>query len=519
MGVTSKPKITAQLLAAQGLVSADPFRTLIVGQIGSDGNAVSEDAYQDIQDMTIAQITNLFGTKGEMTGRILKHRKEIKGRVPIWAIGITEAAGTPATVDIAVVGAATEAGTIKLKLIDSKLYTILVDVASGDANTVVSVAIETAINLLTRFPATALDSAGTVTLTANDDGTIPNKYTIEIEDIPAGLTITGSPRLQFTSGATDPTLTTILDNVASTRFQATSWPWDTTFTVVQDFLEDRNTINNAFLHGVAYLGIDDTEANLSSKVNGGTPLNSPNLIFMGNRQISSISVIITPPDWRCAELMAIEALRQTENVPLGEFVTVSTALDLFGGPGLASLAYYNTPMALTDIAEPEDLFSETAQDNLRDDGFTIIGINESRSEMIMSEVVSTYKFNSRSEDDTSFKYLNYIRTGYLALEIFFNNLKSDYSQFRLTEGDLVADRSITNETQIKSNYLRLYKILSGPNFTLTQAGDVAEKYFSDNLTISVNLATGVVTSNGKLPIVTQVRAFNITFQMSFNFGG
>jgi phage tail sheath gpL-like len=514
MGSTSLPKIYAQLLAATGEVNADPFRLLVVGQIGTDGTATTITPVEDVQLLTRTQIKTLFGTKSELTNRIFRVLDIIKGKVPLWVIGITAAAGTAATLAIAVSGtAATEDKTITVKCIDSQYYTATVDIVTGDTPTLAAQKIKVAIDALTGLPATTSGTAATITLTANDSGTLGNKYTVEIPETVAGLVI---PDGQFSSGATDPTLTTILDNVTSTRFHAISWPWSSTTTVVKTFLESRNVIENAFLHGVAYIGVDDTEANLISLV---SPLNSPNLVYMGNRKVSTTSQIITPPDWRAAEFMAIEALRMTPDCAIGQYITVSTPLDAFGGSGLASLAYYNTPLAYTSLTDPSVLFSFQEQETLKDDGYTIIGVNESKSSMIMGEVVSTYKYNLKGEEDVSFKFLNYIRTGYLALEIFFKTLKSDYSQYRLTEGDLVARRAMTNKEQIKGNYLSIFKRLGGQDYVLCQAGKDAEKYFYDNLVIDVDMANGKITSTGMLPIVTQVRQFNMTFQLSFTIGG
>lgn len=515
MATTSLPRVFAQLLAASGLSQPDPWTILITGQIGTGGTATSGQPENDLQDKTNTEIESLFGANSEMTGRILRARAEIQGRVPITAIGLTPAAGTAATFDIAVTGTAAEDGKITLKIIDSFLYTITVDVLSGDIAADVATAIKAKIDALERLPATNSILSGTVTLTASDVGTIPNKYTVEVSNVPAGLTI---PSGQFTGGATDPTNTTIFDNVQSTRFHSISWPWQDDFTAVKTFLEGRNVINNAFLHGVAFIGLDDTEANIKAKVNGVTPLNSPNLVFMGNRAVTGVSQVVTPPDWRVTEFISIEALRQTPDVPIGKYITVATPGDSFGNPGLASLAYYNTPLGKTSITIPEKLFSDTAQDNLKEDGFSIIGINESSTSMITGEVVSTYKFNTRGDPDVSFKYLNYIRTGYLALEIFFKTLKAQYSQFRLTGGDVIAGRAMTNATLIKAKYNEIYLRLSGPEFVLTQAGQEAQKYFSENLTITADIANGQITSFGQLPIVTQGRGFLITFQSSFTIG-
>lgn len=517
MGTTSLPRIIGQLLAARGEVTLDPWTILIVGQIGATGTAVSGQYYENVQDMTIAEIEALFDADTEITGRILRARAICQGRFPIWAVGLDAAAGTAATLDIVTTGDATEDGTITFKAIDESLYTFTVDVLSGDAAADVAANIKTAIDALERFIATSgAVAVATLPLTANDVGTIANKYTIKVENVPAGLTITAG---QFSGGATDPTVTGIFDPVSAQRFHSISWPWESDFSEIETFLENRNVINNAFLHGMAFIGFDDTEANITAKVNGGTPLNSPNLIFMGNRQVSSESVIVTPQDWRCVEFMAIEALRQTDGAPIGNYVTVSASRDIVGNAGLASLAYYNTPMALTGLGDPNSLFDGTEQENLKGDGYTIVGINNSKTSAIMGEVVSTYKFNTIGEPDVSFKYLNYIRTGFLALELFFKTLKSDYSQFRLTDGDLIAGRSMANKEQIEGRYLSIYQILSRPDFVLTQAGSAAEGFFFQQLSVTTDIVNGLVTTSGQLPIVTQLRQINITFQLNFSLGG
>ena len=519
MSVTSLPKGIAQLLAARGLTAPEDFCICITGVIGSDGTATTAAMYSDVQDLTITEIKTLFGTKGELTNRILRAREICKGYFPIFVIAITQPSGDPATADLAFTGTtAGEDATVTLKLIDAEWYTTTFDIASGDdpndAAVAAKAAIDAMIVAIPHFPAATSIASDTVTLTANDEGTIPNKWTIEITGLPSGIACTGSPRIQFASGATDPTLTSYFDNAVAQRFHAISWPW-TDETVVDDFLSARNTIDNAFLHGVAFIGFDGTQATITSKVNGTTPLNSSNLIFIGNRQITTTSVTITPPDWRAVELMSIIAMRQTDDAPIAQYVTVDSERDIIGNAGLASLALYNTPLAKTHIVDPALLFTGDEQDDLKDDGYTIIGINESKTKMIAGEVVTTYKFNSRDEEDVSFKYYNYVLTGYIALEIIFNTLKNEYKQYRLTSGDLVSGRAITNADQIKGNICGKYQLLSGPDYTLTVSGADAEKYFYQNLSVTADVANGAVTVYGELPIVTQYRSFSMTFQMTF----
>jgi len=516
MGATSLPKIYAQLLAANAIVGVDPFRILICGQTGTDGTATTLTAIEEVQNKTRAEIKALTGTKSELTMRINRVLDIVKGRVSVWVMPVAPAVGTAATRTITVSGAATEDKTLTAKIIDSQYYSISVDVVSGEAAAAVATKIKAAIDALTDLPATAGIISAAITLTANDLGTIANKFTVKFDNLPAGISITEG---QFSSGATDPTLTTMFDSLIATRFHSVLFPWSSSSATVKTFLESRNTISNAFLQGVAMIGFDDTEANITSLVNGTTPLNSPNLLFIGNRKVSSASVIVTPPDNRAAEFAAIEALRLTTDAPISSYVTVSSPRDQWGGSALASLGLYNTPLAYTSLTAPSSLFSFNEQENLKNDGFTITGVNESKTSMIMGEVVTTYKFNSKGDPDVSFKYLEYIRTGYLALELFYKRLKSDYSQFRLTEGDLISGRAIANAGSIRANCISIFKTLGEKDYVLCQSGGDAEKYFNENLVIETDLANGKVSISGMLPIITQIRQFNLTFQLSFTIGG
>jgi phage tail sheath gpL-like len=517
MSVTSLPRFDAQLLAALGQAQVQPWTILIVGQLPGVTTAVSGQLYTGVQDMPAATITSLFGDNSELRLRINKARDVIQGRAEINVIALSPNAGAvDAERTITVTGTATSAGTIEMDLVDGKQFRISVDIASGTVQNDIATAINAAITsqIGTRAPFANAVATNVVTLTARDGGTVANKYTVKVtKNTVGGVTLTDG---QFSGGAADPVLTTLFDNVSATRFHSISFPWTTQHAILTDFLEPRNAINNSVLQGVGFIGLDDTEANITALVNGTTPLNSKNLVFMGNRTVGGVAQILTPPDWRVAEFLAIEALRQTPDALIGQYVTTSSQLDTIGGNALASLPYFNTPLALTDVAAPDTLFSEQAQENLEDDGFSIVGVNESKTRMITGNIVSTYKFNDRGDADVSFKYLNYIRTGYLALEYFFRSLKSTYAQSRLTGGDLVAGRSIANKESIRAEYINIYKILAGPAFTLTQAGTEALKFFNDNLNISVDLAAGKVTGSGSLPIVTQFRSGVISFSLAFN---
>ena len=96
MAVTSIPRISEQLLAANGLIAPFPYTILIVGQTGTNGTTTTAVGVSGVESMTVSQITGLFGTKSELTNRILRLRANLQGQVPIWVMPIAPVAGQAA---------------------------------------------------------------------------------------------------------------------------------------------------------------------------------------------------------------------------------------------------------------------------------------------------------------------------------------------------------------------------------------------------------------------------------------
>jgi len=525
MSATSNPVINSQLIAATATTGPNPFRILLTGQTGvttigatygngTGGTAVSQTPYKEVQTLTNSQITGYFGTNSELTNRIFRTLTNLNGLVSVWVVPLSSALyATNATFSMPITGTATQAGTINLQLVDAYNYSIAVTVNIGDTASVVAGNIGTAISQLSSImPFQTTVSGGTITFTATDPGTLGNKYTIGFTGtIPAGLTV---PVGQFSGGTIDPSNTNIFTNVSSTRFHAISWPWQTNYTTLNSFLTARNVISNAFLQGIGYIGYDDTETNIHNALNGTSVVNSQNLVFMGNQQISGVSQIITPPDLRVAEFISILALRMTAGAPISQYIASTATSDQTGGPGLASLPLFNTPLQYTQVANSSNLFTGVQQASNIVDGYTTIGVNANGSSAIMGQVVTTYKTNTAGVVDPSFHYLEYVITGYTSLEIIYNQQKSDFAVSRLSGGNLIPNVSMANQQSIQNELLSIYNTLSN-TYPLLAAGKAGVQLFLNNLNIVLNFSTGTVTESGILPLVTQLRTINQTFQINY----
>jgi phage tail sheath gpL-like len=425
---------------------------------------------------------------------------------------------TAATGVITFGGAATSDGTFYITFVDEEQYQVQIDVTSGDTADDVGQALDDATDALTNAVFTAVNAAGVVTATASDVGSVGEYYGIKVEGSVPGITVA----LTAWAGAgTDPTLTGVLDVIDGIRYTGILWPehWSSDLDIPKDLLDDRFNASNAILDGVVFTGLTDTYANILTAIG---LQNSQSLVYMGSPLLSETyqtgPAILRPADWVAAEFEGIRSRRLTTDAPVADFiVTTSGGLDAFGGPSLASLPYFNTPLRDTPVTGTTYLFSSTEQSTLEDEGYTVYGVNSALNFMLMSSVVTTWTTTLAGSPNVSFHYLNYVDTGSACREIFYTVLKSTFAQSRLTEGDLIPGRSMANAESIKAELLRIYRALS--ELALTQAGREAESYFSTNTTVTVSLAERKATISGPLPIVTQLGTINYSLQLSFTIAG
>lgn len=517
MSATSNPRINISLLPAAIVSAFADRRDLLVGTVPTAAGAATGVLVQNINSLTLAQKRTLLGT-GELFGRVQRWLAANNGNSPLDVIPVKEnGAGTAATAVILLAGTATAAGTLVVSAVDEFQCTVTVQIAIGDTAAVVATALNTALGAIVDAPFTSGVATATVTLTADEKGTVGNYYGMKVALNAAGLTqtLTG-----WTGGATDPVLTTLFDPITSIRYTGIGFPeyYQSSLSLVKNLLESRFNAANDIIDGVAFHGRSLTYANALAAVAGE---NSQVIVMGGNNKITTAiqtgPAILQPADWTLAYFMGVRARRLTPSAPIADFiVTTSGLLDAFGGPALASLPYFNTPLARTSLASPAILYATSEQKDLEAQGFSTFGVNISNNAMIMGPVTTNWKTDAAGNSNISFHYLEYIDTGSACREIFFRTLRSVYAQSRLTEGDLIPGRSMANAASIKAQLLSIYRTLSGQ--ALTQAGDAAEKYFSDNTTVTVNLATGTATIAGPLPIVTQLRQLDYALQFSFTVG-
>jgi len=505
----SEPSVSFSIIPASALASVTAQKTLIVGQMLGTGTATAGDLIQDHPDD--GSEDTLFGARSHIAGMVRVFKRENKiSQLDI--IPLDDAGGaTQGTAVVVFTGPSTEAGEIFITVGSDNDRKYTVGIAEADTATDIGDALEALITADSQAPFTAVNAAGTVTITAANGGTLSDDWGIKYSGTVAGVTVTLTG---WTGGATDPTLTGVLDPIANIRYQTVVWPAVYDITVIGDELDSKFNVTNKVLDGVALQGQADTLANLKTYV---STLNSQSIVVLG-QALAATSDRIGPATFEfldnvAAEVAAIRALRLTTDATLTRYLTTVAAKDQFGGIAIGSLPYFNTSLPNVGIANPVDEFSDEDLTELRNNGVGTYGPNRAFNGTIMGEMVTTYLTDTAGNPDTSYKFLNTVDTASLIREFYFANFKRRYAQTRLTDGDLLPGRDMANEASIRAFCNELYDELADD--ALTQKGQAAKKDYNDNLTIIVTVADGKVEVYQAPLLVSQIRVVIGTIQINF----
>lgn len=514
MSKISQPNIDFTIIPAVETQSTLPQRVLFIGQQTAAATATSGVLQTEIGNAS--EEDGLFGIDSMLAGMI-RAGKIINGITRFDAIGLDDnGAGTAATGTVSfITGPASEDGTFTVTVGSDRNHKYELAVSDTDAITAVGDLLVATIAADTKAPFSAVNVSGVVTITAGHKGTVGNNITLKVDGTVAGITHSVTA---MSSGATDPVLTTLFDVIDGERYRTIVWPSEYGYTAVTDELDPRFNSSNDILDGVAIAAETDTLSNLKSS---GNAENSLSLEIHGSKIVNDTSYkgssLLEFNYVIASQFSSVRSLRLTDDASISRYV-ISTfgARDSFGGPAIASLPYFNTPFFELPQIPIGTGFTAIEIEELQDAGISVIGNNRAGNTVIAGEVVTTRKTDTAGNPETTFKFLNNVDTSVTIREFMFNNLKARFAQSRLTEGDLVPNRSMANQGVIEAYIDGLFTTLSGEDYVLTQAGAAALKFFKQNRSVALNLIDGEVTVIMQTPIVVQLRKFIVTMQISFS---
>ncbi len=509
----NQPNVQGTLTNAFTTVENQPQKILVVGQKIS-GTATADALVQNVQNNNLI-VNTLFGYRSMVAG-IIRNIRKVNGQTQIDVISLADnGSGVSATGAVVVAGTATEAGTLTVTIGSALDHQYEIAVANTDTATTVGTAIAAAITADTQVPVTAVNTTGSVAITASNKGTVGNSISLRIEGTVAGLTHSVTV---MASGATDPSFTGLFDVVDGIRYQNIVWPYTADLTTVKSFIDPRFNFSGRILDGRAVVSVHDTFANLSTL---GNLHNDKNLKIIGDLKVSETSykgaAMLELGYGKAAQDAGIRALRLTDGANIASLVIANMgSLDRFGGKAIASLPYFNTPLAYMPLVEAGDGFSEDEIDDLVTAGISVWGNNLNNTDALMGEQVTTYKTDVAANPDSTFKYEEYDDTGRECREFYFNNYRARFNQHRLTQGAVIPGRAMANADNIRRFSKKLYKELADDALVVTgllSNGQDALEFYDENLVITLTSDT-TATITMVLPIVTQLRNILYTIELS-----
>lgn len=210
----------------------------------------------------------LYG-QGSMLSRMIRAFRANDPFGELWVYPVADdGAATAATKTVTITGTATGAGTLPL-YIGGVLVPVLV--AVGDTPTVIAGNIVTAVTANTRLPFTAANTAGVVTLTARNKGTLANTIDVRAallgkrggEVLPAGVSVAVAAGV---TGATDPDLTGLGAALGDEEFEVIVAPYTgtTQINALRDMMNDSSGrwAWSRQIYGHVFAALKDSSANL-----------------------------------------------------------------------------------------------------------------------------------------------------------------------------------------------------------------------------------------------------------------
>ncbi len=518
MTAIRNPRVTLNMVQRDQIVSIEEQRVLIVGQMLS--GTASAGLVADIP-RTAAEINALFGARSHLAMMCRAFRK-VNPWTKLDCIALADASGTNATAKIVIAGTATEAKTIHVDVVSSRNHSYEIDVEVDDTEADVTAKVLAAVALDDECPftvakSTTTETDDTFTFTSTHDGTVSNAWLLRVRDAynrpaaVAGLTFTLTG---WASGATDPTLTSILDPVENIRYQTIVWPQAYTTTVVKSFINARFNLNNDIKDGVVIQWVHDSFANVKTAASA---MNSPSFVMLTNETMSTAHWkgphLPEAPDVLAAIFAAIRSRRFEEGISISDLVVINEGRDQFGGRHIAALPYFNTPFV--DVEQPfiGSGYTYAEQLELEAAGVSVVGTNVRNNSVIASVIVTTYINDAAGNDEDTWHYLNWRDSHSIMREFFVNNLREDFAQHRLTSGSAVPNMAMADEASIRAAMLGYYNVLADDGITVS--GREARQYFEDNMTVTLKPSQRLVELYVDARLVSQLGEIRGVVKFSF----
>ena len=526
MSSVSVPYVTAKLVPAASVVSLSLPRALIVGTLPIAMNAAfgaatsklmtisPKSSYEAVGDKELAGV---FGT-GSLYHMIRYAQKGVARNYPIDVLLIKNSQVGGAKTTITLAAAAAAKGTITVDVFNGYEFSAAVNFEAGATVASIAAAITAQLNTGVNKPFSVASSAGVITITWVD-GFVSPATPIHVITNDSGLTpvvahVGNTTPMQPAADVFD-----ILGDVRYTSIVLQD-SYFQSIAFANNYLLDRFNAFNTIADGVVYCALTDSFTNLL--VNTQTLQGQPISLWV-DRKIDGLfgasigSNAKISPDLKMAFVATAIDRYRVEGADLTDIVSSAVGLlDYRGDIALASLPYHNIAIPATKPSDARWYFDHKDQKTLNANGLSTWGVNRAGVTEITGDARTMWKVDAAGNTNKTWSPLEHLWTASVIREYLFQKLKIYFGKMRLTDGELIAGRSMTNEASIKEELIAWYVEL-GDNALVVKSDDYIKR-FADNCTVSVEAENQLVIITGVYPILTHAGEIDYTIQTVTNYG-
>lgn len=503
------PRVTLNNISPTFFQGLQDQRVLLVGQM-TTGTATPGELDIDVP-RTSVPINERYGADSHIAMMARWFRRANKyTNLDVMPLA-DHGSGTKGSASLTMAGTATREGRFEL-LVAGPDHAYRVDVLVGDTPQTVLSRLLARINVDSEKPFTAALVGDVLTFTAANAGNLSDNWPVVLEGGATGLTgtLTG-----FSGGASDPVISTVFDQMENIRYQGVVWPGCYNREILRAFLDPRWNVTNNVMDGRAFIGLN--ESFVAAKASA-LALNSSQICLIGNEPnaFSDRKGAHLPeaPDLTATYIAAVRALRFETGKNITDFVQTKEPDDQFGGIHTASLPYFNTPFILSGKPKRGTGFFEEEQSELQDAGISVVGMNHPQTGVVLGPVMTTRLTDEAGNSDKGSRYLNWIDSMSVIREYQVVNLRSRFSQSRMTVGRDVARKDVLTEDEVRSYILLLLKNLARE--ALVVDGREAFRWMRDRLDIQALPEQRMFRIDEQVLILSQAENFVGNIQYSFS---
>jgi phage tail sheath gpL-like len=506
----SSPDINIQLIAGKAPSNMKLRRQLIITQGLSTGSFTSGALIENIPS-TKDDLKSLCGANS-LAYLDLKAFKDINKESPLSAIILADnGSGVAATGSIAFTVSSPKAGYAEIIVGSDVRNKYSVEVLTTSTATSLGDTLVSLISNDENSPVTAVNSSGTVTFTARNKGTQGNSISIFANYLPFGVTTSITA---FSSGATDPSLTGILNKILNVRYDISFPKW--ALNDVRTHLENKfNTINQT-LESYGVYTLIDSYANIQTALQALTYKTiNPICLKTVNEANQKGGTIIDLPSVISAQLLATDSLRLVPLAPIAEFMQTP---NFIGGLDKVPVPFHNVKLTkLGQITQGTNWTNDEIA-NIEALGGSVLVMDDNGVNIVTRErLMSVYKKNNLTDNGNTFRNLNTTLNSFIVKDILDQQLRSRYSQAVLIEGTEpknVSNVIYVNERAFKVTLVEIFVYLHSIGLVDLDEGGALQKELEQSIKVIVDVSNKTISADASYRNMGQLQ--NIKLNLIVN---